>query len=190
MDFADIVKGINIKPYYLDDSVVIYNCDNRDVLPMIPDKSIDLIITDPPYGIDYQSCRRTECQRKDKIVGDNEFPLWFFDAVKPDKAYFIFCRWDILSQLPKPKSFIVWDKCVHSMGNLEHEFGRQWEAIAFYPQDNHEFIYRPVDVIRVMRIASGKLIHPNEKPVDVITPIIASNKGDIVLDMFMGGVQP
>ena len=39
------------KPYYQDDAVVIYNADCRDILPLIPDKSIDLVLTDPPYGI-------------------------------------------------------------------------------------------------------------------------------------------
>ena len=39
------------KPYYQDDAVVIYNADCRDILPLIPDKSIDLVPTSPPYNI-------------------------------------------------------------------------------------------------------------------------------------------
>jgi len=39
------------KPYYSDDAVVIYHADCRDILPLIPDKSIDLMLADPPYGI-------------------------------------------------------------------------------------------------------------------------------------------
>jgi DNA modification methylase len=185
MEFNEIIKSIQIKPYYEDDSVVIYNQDCRLVLPLIPDKSVDLVLTDPPYGIDYQSSWRTDNQRKDKIYGDKEFPLWIFDF-NPRIAMLIWCRWDILSILPKPKSFIVWDKLVHSMGDLDHEFGRQWEAIAFYPSDEHEFIYRPVDVIRCMRISPDKLVHPNEKPAGAITPLIASQKGDLILDPFLG----
>ena len=37
------------KPYFQDDDVAIYNSDCRLVLPLIPDKSIDLVLTDPPY---------------------------------------------------------------------------------------------------------------------------------------------
>ena len=33
------------KPYYQDDAVVIYHADCRDILPLIPDKSIDLVLT-------------------------------------------------------------------------------------------------------------------------------------------------
>ncbi len=36
--------------YFKDDAVVIYHADCRDILPLIPDKSIDLVLTDPPYG--------------------------------------------------------------------------------------------------------------------------------------------
>ncbi len=39
------------KIYYQDDAVVIAHADCRDILPLIPDKSIDLVLTDPPYEI-------------------------------------------------------------------------------------------------------------------------------------------
>ena len=187
VEFNDIIKAINIEPYYRDwqKDIVIYNADCRDILPLIPDKSIDLVLTDPPYGIDYQSARRIDWQRKEKIQGDKEFPMWLFD-LKPLMAMFVWCRWDILTQLPRPKSFIVWDKCRHSMGDLKHEYGRQWEAIAFYPQEEHEFNYRPIDIIRVPCIPAYNLQHPNEKPVEVVTPLLQANKGNIVLDPFLG----
>ncbi len=38
-----------MKPYYQDESVTIYNADCREVLPTL-DK-VDLVLTDPPYGI-------------------------------------------------------------------------------------------------------------------------------------------
>ncbi|MCJ7669541.1 MAG: site-specific DNA-methyltransferase [Dehalococcoidia bacterium] len=174
-----------MKPYYQDKWVTIYHGDCREILPQL-DVKVDLVLTDPPYGIDYQSARRTAWDRKPKIQGDSEFPLWIFDLIKPTSAWLIFCRWDILPILPQPKSFIVWDKGTHSMGNLEHEYGRQWEAIAFYPQARHEFAYRPIDIIRAMRIPPDKLIHPNEKPEGVVSPLITANKGDLILDPFLG----
>ena len=44
-------KGI--KAYYKDDAVFIVHADCREILPLIPDKSIDLVLTDPPYGINW-----------------------------------------------------------------------------------------------------------------------------------------
>jgi len=49
-DLNTIVDTIGIKPYYSDDAVVIYHADCREVLPLIPDKSIDLVLTDFPYA--------------------------------------------------------------------------------------------------------------------------------------------
>jgi len=172
-----------MKPYYQDSACTIYHSDARDVLGHIGRPA--LVLTDPPYGMDYQSAWRTEWQRKPKIHGDDAFPLWLFD-VSPTVALFACCRWDNLKDIPAPKSFIVWDKCRHGMGDLMHEFGRQWEAIAFYPGPQHKFTRRPVDVIRVPCIAPADLVHPNEKPQEMWTPIIEAHENETIVDPFMG----
>src|SRR3990167_59141 len=38
------------EPYYEDSHVKIFHGDCREILPSIPNKSIDLVLTDPPYG--------------------------------------------------------------------------------------------------------------------------------------------
>lgn len=173
------------KPYYEDSKagITIYLGDCRQIIPYLDET--DLIITDPPYGISYQSARRTEWQRKEKIQGDDTFPLWIF-SLKPKIALFVFCRWDNLYEIPKPKSFIVWDKMNHSMGDLVHEYGRQWEGIAFYPGEDHRFLSRPADVIRRPRIDPIKLAHPNEKPISVMTSLIDFHPSTQILDPYMG----
>ena len=70
------------------------------------------------------------------------------------------------------------------MGDLQHEHGRQWEAIAFYPQSEHEFITRIPDVIKENR--TGNTLHPTEKPIDLMKKILMANVGDVVLDPFCG----
>lgn len=70
------------------------------------------------------------------------------------------------------------------MGDLKHEHGRQWEAICFYPQDEHEFIKRIPDVVYANR--TGNQLHPTEKPVELIQQLIMANKGEIILDPFLG----
>jgi len=159
--------------------------DCREILPTLTEK-VDLVLTDPPYGIDYQSAWRIGWQRKAKIQGDIEFPLWLFDIIKPRCAFLVFTRWDILPSLPKPKSFIVWDKMVHSMGDLNHEYGRQWEGIAFYPMAEHQFKGRPADIIRCMRVPPPALQHPNEKPISLLTELMVWNVGELVCDPFCG----
>jgi DNA modification methylase len=180
------VKRLEDYLYYEEQNpdIKIYCGDCKDIIPMLGE--FDLVITDPPYGIEYQSAWRTDkSQWKEKIHGDEEFPTWIFELCKPRNAMFLWCRWDNLKDLPQPKSFIVWDKKAHSMGDLEHEFGRQWEGCAFYPGLDHKFQGRPVDVIRQAKVAPEKLLHPNEKPVAVIWPFLKSHDGN-VLDPFMG----
>jgi len=45
-------NGISIKPYYEDPYCTIYNADCFDVMAEMQPKSVDLVLTDPPYGID------------------------------------------------------------------------------------------------------------------------------------------
>ena len=47
----NIINKIGIKPYHQEEYGVIYNNDCSKILPKIPDESVDLILTDPPYGI-------------------------------------------------------------------------------------------------------------------------------------------
>jgi len=53
MTFDEIINAIKVEPYYLDKEYgqAIYCSDCREVLPYIPDKSIDIIITSPPYNV-------------------------------------------------------------------------------------------------------------------------------------------
>ena len=169
--------------YYRTDLGVLYNCDCLEIMPEL--EPVDLVLTDPPYGIDYQSARRTDKSKwKDKIVGDSEYPLWVFN-IQTNIATFVFCRWNNLKEIPLPKSFIVWDKLCHSMGDLKHEFGRQWEGIAFYPGVEHSFNKRPVDIIRCPKVSPEKLLHPNQKPVGLFYPILKAHNG-VVVDLFFG----
>ena len=175
-----------IKPYFESPNGKLYCGDCLDILPELD--APELIITDPPYGMDYQSSRRIDkSKRKDKIQGDDKYPLWIFD-LKPSIAMFVFCRWDTLKEIPNPKSFIVWDKMTHSMGDLNHEYGRQWEGIAFYPGKDHAFTKRPADIIRCPKVPAEKLLHPNEKPSGVFYPILKTHSG-VVLDSFFGSGQ-
>lgn len=56
MTFNEIIEHIGVEPYYRDEQadIVIYCADCRDILPQISDKSIDLVLTDPPYGVVFE----------------------------------------------------------------------------------------------------------------------------------------
>ncbi len=168
--------------YHEEPAGKIYCGDCLEILPLL--EPVDLVLTDPPYGMKFVSNHRNI--KYAPIIGDESFPIdafnLFFDMAL--RAVYVFCRWDNLAELRKPKSVIAWIKNNWSMGDLLHEHGRQWEAICFYDKPNHEFIKRIPDVIYADR--TGNKCHPTEKPVSALKQIISANRGDTILDPFLG----
>ena len=75
-----------LKPYYEDKYATIYHGDSEIVTKQLIDQHymfrldatselFDLVLTDPPYGMNYQSAWRTASKRFDKIHGDDSFPM-------------------------------------------------------------------------------------------------------------------
>lgn len=57
-------------PYYQDDAVIIYHGDCREILPNIPDKSIDLVLTDPPYAKDFLWTYKLLSSHSNRLLND------------------------------------------------------------------------------------------------------------------------
>lgn len=162
-------------------NATIYLGDCMEVMPTL-DK-VDAVVTDPPYGMSFQSNRRKK--RHNKIANDKETKLleWAC-SIQALHSKYIFCRWENIKDVPLPKSCITWVKNIHSMGDLEHEHGRQTELCLFYNGENHFFPKgRPNDVIKANR--TGNEYHPTEKPVGLMGVICSWTSGTI-LDPFMG----
>lgn len=156
----------------------------EDVARVMDENEVNLIVTDPPYGMNFQSNHRKE--KHDKIEGDDSLPVEAIIALTrlASHATYVFCRWNNLPDMPEPKSVLAWVKNNWSMGDLEHEHGRQWEAICFYPSTKHKFTKRIPDVIHADR--TGNELHPTEKPVSLMTEIIMANEGRNVFDPYIG----
>lgn len=167
----------------------LYRGNAADLLPVLSERLgrryVESVVTDPPYGMEFRSNRRTV--RHDAIPGDadDQCLRWAIGLTARHSKY-IFCRWDNLLGLPvKPKSVVTWIKNNWSMGDLEHEHARQTEAIAFYNGPLHFFPKgRPQDIVHAVR--SGNEHHPSEKPVQLLSKIIEWTYGE-VFDPFMGG---
>ena len=181
-------KGI--APYYADDYVFIINADCREILPELPDKSVDLVLTDPPYGIDYYSGHYIGYNPHSPIIGDDHYPIELLPEFRrlSKEAIFMFCRWDKLVGVELPKSFIAVIKNNWTAGDLDGAFARQWEGILFYPQPDFAFNSRLPDVIDCRRIPSTDLLHPTQKAEYPIQLLIqeCSRQNAIILDPFLG----
>ena len=175
--------------------------DSLTVLRDMEADSVDMVITDPPYGVDYQSARKDKARRFAKIANDKApFVWWIYDAARVLKhggGVLCFTRWDVqqvfidalrLAGLTV-KSVIVWDKKAHGMGDLKGSFAPRYEAIIFAVKGRYELPgKRPDDLIACAKVGNQRLAHPNEKPVELLDQLIVATtvRGALILDPFAG----
>lgn len=159
----------------------LYLGDCREILPTLG--KVDAVVTDPPYGMEFRSNYRLE--RHDAIANDaEEWPLQLATSIDVSHSRYVFCRWDDLTRVVKPKSLVTWVKNNWSMGDLEHEHARQTEVALFYAGPSHFWpVGRPTDVIEAPR--TGNSFHPTEKPSSLMWAMVRWTHGT-VLDPFMG----
>jgi site-specific DNA-methyltransferase (adenine-specific) len=165
-------------------NATLYLGDCMDILPTL--EKVDAVITDPPYGMSFQSNYRND--KHLKIANDDTADLAceviYWSIKKAGHSVYAFGRWDNVVDYPKPKSLITWVKNNWSMGDLQHEHARQTEVAFFYAGPEHSFPSgRPSDVISWAR--TGNENHPTEKPVGLMAAFIKWTNG-IVCDPFMG----
>ena len=122
----------------------IYNEDCLEGMKKIPDKSIDLIVTDPPYLVNYKTGRRKDkTHRFNKVILNDDNEQLIIDYInecyrilKNNSAMYMFCSSDKVDffkqQLEnkfKIKNMIIWIKNNHTAGDLKGAFGRKYEII-------------------------------------------------------------
>lgn len=167
----------------------LYLGDCLEILPTL-DK-VDAVVTDPPYGMGFQSNYykgangRPNAAGHSKIANDDTEDLLIWATQIPAAhSKYIFCRWDNVWSVARPKSLVTWVKNNHSMGDLKGEHARKTECALFYKGANHAFpAERPTDVVYADR--TGNKLHPTEKPVSLMEQFVKWTAG-VVLDPFMG----
>lgn len=173
------------RPFYEDGSVTIYHGDMRGIGPRIVWG--DVLVTDPPYGIDYNSGRR-RADLAASIEGDRDTSLRdeLLDEWWPKPAL-VFGTW----RIPRPKDTkarLIWDtKGALGMGDL---------SIPWKPSDQEIYVlgsgftgHRGSNVLSVAPVQStaknGRL-HPHQKPVALMAALLEKCPDGTVTDPFMG----
>lgn len=171
-------------PYYADDLVTLWHGDCREVTAWT---DADVLVTDPPYGIDYESgSRRTTLARsiagdKDTRIRDHVLDVWTSGPA------LVFGTW----RIPRPSAtrmVLVWDtKGALGMGDL---------SLPWKP--SHQEVYvigagftgrRDSDVITcapVQSLGYNGREHPHEKPVDLLMRLIDKCPPGVIADPFAG----
>ena len=179
------------------------NC--LEIIPTYPDNSIDVLLTDPPYGQAYVSNRR-EIENDVTVPIENDTPEKAFTlldnmltAIKPklktDAFVYIFTSWKTLCQIMeitsrhfgKVNTVLAWDKVNKTSGDLSI-WGDAYEFIVFHKIGNRKVIERLSNVISNIPRLPFSDLHPTEKPVELMEYILQNSgfSGDTVADPFMG----
>jgi DNA modification methylase len=186
------------------DNIILGN--SLEVLETLEDGCIDIILTDPPYGIDYVSNRsiydNTITKRgllndgKDEAFDllDKTCEVLQRKTAENSHLYF-FCSWavfsnfeTIISKYFTIKTPIVWDKGNKGSGDLDNDWGNQTEIIIYCVKGKKLVNNRRGNLISVPRLHTSKMVHPTQKPNELIKQIleVSFTDGDFIVDPFMG----
>lgn len=178
--------------------------DFRDYLPEIPWHSIDLILTDPPYGIAYESNYRVVSDAHDMIQNDEDLSVFveqisgLSGKLKSDGGGYFFCSplkldeiLPVMRAAMHVRNVLAWDKGNWAAGDLESSYGFQYESVIYATKSATSKLKlrrRLGDVIAVPRVGWQEAAHPNQKPDKLLRKLIenTTDEGDLVFDPFMG----
>lgn len=167
------------------------NCLN--IMPHIPANSVDLILTDPPYLVNYRS-------RDGRTIAGDITSEWLepafkemFRLLKRNSFAICFYGWNHVD-----KFMSAWRKAgFRIVGHFV--FAKHYASRIGFAESRHECAYllakgnpdRPTTILPdVMPWGkyTGNRLHPTQKPLEILLPLIRSysNIGDIILDPFAG----
>lgn len=188
---------------------VFYHADSRDVLRGLPEDSVDLIVTDPPYGIGlykegsavssskFAESQGTMYDDDPKTIMDmlDETFMHAARLLKPDGHAYVFfhmTRYEPVYLMLKrhfgecEATPLIWMKQTTGIGDPTRSWIYSYEPCFWVNRGRILVKPQPFNVLKYDTV--GKKIHSVEKPVALMRHLIEASavKGEIVLDPFAG----
>lgn len=182
-------------PYYEHAGITIYVGDCLQIIPCLP--LVDLIVTDPPYGMSYRSGLRRSLPMYAPVEGDNDTSVGISGVaealrkLKAGRHLYVFGPIPLDTLALDKVTPLVWDKGRMSAGDLSIPWGAQHESLTFAVKPTGNLIRKSMrrgSVLRCPRVDGQSSQHPTEKPVRILRELIevSSKFDEIVLDPFSG----
>lgn len=188
--------------------VILGDC--RDVLKTFPEKSIDLIVTDPPYGLNFRSAWPSAGKKKDFIKNDKPEDLVpliqstipeLMRIMTDDAEMYWFCggggggspilawAWLEFKKFEpelRVKNLLVWDKQFVGLGwDWRFQYETIFQLVKGKGIANTDS--SASNLISARKVIPQEGEHPTPKSVEVINEILKRKPSKIVLDPFAGG---
>ncbi|MCX7765477.1 MAG: site-specific DNA-methyltransferase [Candidatus Sumerlaeia bacterium] len=191
----------------------IYWGDALELMKLLPSDCIDLIITDPPFGIGFKATRRNYNRTAGRVLeGYREIPRteylefsrqWLHEAhrtLKPSGSLYVFSGWNNLKDLLIALDEVGFITINHLIWKYQfgvftrRKFVTSHYHILFVVKDSERYKFNkiehyPEDVWFIKReYWTGKIKTPTKLPGKLVEKIIlySSDRGDLVFDPFVG----
>lgn len=176
----------------------------EELLPELPDNSVDCIVTDPPYGGFVANWEESEDLVAQDPKDDIEFmrPLVreFERVLTPNSHLFVFCDGEHIDEMKRILDGVEqfeFDHLLTWVKDIQSAKGGYWkrkkeQILAYkYGMGGIDRSGMHIDVLEFDGFAGGhdeEHIHENQKPRDLLEELIeiSSERGDVVLDPFGG----
>jgi DNA modification methylase len=171
--------------------------DIHSVERLMDGKKADMVFTDPPYGMNYQSNMRTKSakfaviENDDKIITD-----WLPLATAFSSGFcFVWTTWKVLDQwLAVTKDFapltnmVVWDKGGGGIGDLKKTYSTDHEIALVFNRGAELTGKRIGSVWDIGKDRAAEYVHPTQKPVALAEQALdtTTKRGNLILDFFGG----
>jgi DNA modification methylase len=178
-----------VKPYYQDKWVTIYHGDCREILPSLNVK-VDLVLTDPPYGLKQDSFRVKNREKLAKTIDYGDFNWDILLDTGTIAQVIAAAKWQIVFggnyyALPSDVCWLIWDK------DNSGDFADCEMAWTNLPGAIRKITWRWNGMLRDKIYDEDKRVHPTQKPIAVMKWAITqadTKVGQVnnILDPLMG----
>jgi len=192
-----------LKPYYTNHTVTLYNADCRDLLLDLPSQSVDCLLTDPPYGMAWESkgkgakpIRADGTRQGMRVL--REALTSASRALSLDAHAYVFCHWqswpdfwDACSSHLRVRSARIWWKAQGGTGDLRQSYAPDYEVVLFAAQSSRRALAGKREgavIAGYPPVPPKQRTHPTEKPVALLAHLLKKScpTDGLVLDPFAG----
>ena len=156
----------------------------------------DMVFTDPPFGVSYQSNKRTKSDKFDVLVNDDLIlDITPIIEVFSNGWVFIWTTWKVIDKwIDNTKSFgypnnvVIWSKGGGGIGDLKKTFFTDYEMALVWNRGNELCGKRIGSVWKIDKDNHVDYKHPTQKPVALAVEAIdkTTKNGQMILDLFLG----